>query len=158
MKNIILSAILLSISVNSITQDLTGVWKGRFNESVSTDSYTSFEIEFKKRDSGMVVLTKTCFLLQEKKYFTVCISKMKIDKQKTTLVITEMEKVNSNTPEWIRDCFQKHTLYYIVKNGKEFLKGYWESANHSINCGKGITELEKEAAPAPNPEMKSPEN
>ena len=106
----------------------------------------------------MVVLTKTYFLILEKKYFTACIAKMKIDKQKNTLVITEVDKVNGNTPEWFGNCFQKHILYYSANNGQEFLKGTWESASKSMSCGKGTTELEKESAPAPNPEIKTPEN
>ena len=81
MKNIILSALLMSISLNAIAQDLTGVWKGSFNESDSPHTFNSFEIEFIKRDSGIVLLTKTYFIFQGKKYFTVCIAKMKIDKQ-----------------------------------------------------------------------------
>jgi len=124
------------------TQNISGQWKGSFNESSGSES-TEYILELEVKGKTVEGTSITYFTLNGKKYFTMCAVSGSYDPDAKTIISKEISKVKANTPDWFRDCFQTHTLTYFKKGDEEQLSGTWKSAKREENCGKGNTLLSR---------------
>ena len=124
------------------SQNMSGQWKGSFNETGGYES-TEYVLELEVKGKKVEGTSTTYFFLRGKKYFTICAVEGTYDLSSKTLVSKEVSKVKANTPSWFRDCFQTHTLTFFKKGDEEQLSGTWKSAKKESNCGRGTTLLKR---------------
>ena len=125
-----------------IGQNLSGQWKGSFNDKNSSDA-TEYVLEFEVKGKNVEGTSVTYFTLRGKRYFTMCAISGSYDPATKTIIAKEISKVKANTPNWFSDCFQTHTLTYFKKGETEELSGNWKSARPEENCGRGTTLLSR---------------
>ncbi|MBU6159194.1 MAG: hypothetical protein KGP35_09205 [Bacteroidetes bacterium] len=135
-------ALFFGVPVISIAQNISGQWKGSFNEKNSTDA-TEYVLEVEVKGKNVEGTSVTYFTIRGKRYFTMCAITGSYDPATKTIVAKEISKVKANTPDWFNDCFQTHTLTYFKKGESEELSGNWKSARPEENCGKGTTLLSR---------------
>jgi hypothetical protein len=135
-------SLLLAVPVVCIGQNLSGQWKGNFNEKNGTDA-TEYVLEFEVKGKSVEGTSVTYFTLRGKRYFTMCAVTGSYDPSAKTIVAKEVSKIKANTPDWFNDCFQTHTLTYFKKGETEELSGNWKSARPQENCGRGTTLLSR---------------
>lgn len=127
-------------------QKLSGQWTGSF---VSTgDLYggkTEYVLELDIRGTEVSGYSYTYFIIYGKRYYVICRLSGNYDKDSKSVVVSEIEKVKSNTPPDHKDCFQTHMLTYLKSGETEALQGKWKPATIKDNCGTGSTELERKA-------------
>jgi hypothetical protein len=135
-------SLLLAVPVVCIGQNLSGQWKGSFNDKNGTDA-TEYVLEFEVKDKSVEGTSVTYFTLRGKRYFTMCAVTGSYNPSAKTIVAKEVSKIKANTPDWFNDCFQSHTLTYFKKGETEELSGNWKSARPEENCGRGTTLLSR---------------
>ncbi len=123
-------------------QKYSGQWSGAF-DAAGDPSTTEYVLEIEAKGSSFEGTSTTYFIINGKRYYTICAIKGTIDVGSKTLVSTEVSVVKKNTPEWFRDCFQVHTLTYFRKGETEELSGTWKAAKKEDNCGFGNTKLSR---------------
>jgi hypothetical protein len=123
-------------------QNLSGQWKGSFNET-NNDESIEYVLELDIKGKAVEGVSITYFTLRGKKYYTMCALSGTYDPAAKTVVSKEVSKIKANTPDWFRDCFQTHTLTYFKKGDEEQLSGTWKSAKREENCGRGTTLLSR---------------
>ena len=139
---LILCSLFHFLCLNSLAQNLSGQWKGSFNETKG-DQSTEYILELEVKGKKVEGTSITYFSLNGKKYFTMCAIEGTYDPSSKTVVSKEVSKVKANTPSWFRDCFQTHTLTFFKKGEEEQLSGTWKSAKKEENCGRGTTLLKR---------------
>jgi hypothetical protein len=130
------------LSFKVVAQNLSGQWKGSFNEARDDES-TEYILELDVKGKKVEGTSITYFSLRGKKYFTMCAIEGSYDPSSKTIVSKEVSKVKANTPSWFRDCFQTHTLTFFKKGEEEQLSGTWKSTKKEDNCGRGTTLLKR---------------
>jgi hypothetical protein len=140
-------------------QNLSGQWRGGF---ISTggilDDQTEYVLELEINGTTVSGYSYTYFIIMGKRCYVICKLKGSYDKASKYVVVTEFEKVKSNTPPEFRDCFQTHMLTFFKQGETEVLKGNWKPATLRDNCGIGETQLERKVlvkATPPKPEKKT---
>ena len=127
-------------------QRLSGQWTGGF---VSTgDLYggkTDYVLEIEIKGNEVTGYSYTYFNIIGKRCYVICRLQGSYDRESKSLVVSEVEKVKSNTPPDFKDCFQTHMLTYFKSGETEVLQGKWKPATIKDNCGTGSTELERKA-------------
>jgi hypothetical protein len=132
----------LMFTLTTNAQNLSGQWKGSFNEVNNYES-TEYVLELDIKGKTVEGVSITYFTIRGKKYYTMCAVNGSYDPAAKTVVSKEVSKIKANTPDWFRDCFQTHTLTYFKKGDEEQLSGTWKSAKREDNCGRGTTLLSR---------------
>ena len=141
MRHLLLFYLTLHLfTTNVYAQNLSGQWKGSFNEYKSDDAI-EYILELEVKGRSVEGTSITYFTLRGKKYYTMCAVTGSYDPDAKTIISKEVSKIKANTPDWFRDCFQTHTLTYFKKGEDEQLSGNWKSAKREDNCGRGTTLL-----------------
>lgn len=141
MRHLIFIYLTLHLFTSDIyAQNLSGQWKGSFNEYKNDDAI-EYILELEVKGRSVEGTSITYFTLRGKKYYTMCAVTGSYDPDAKTIVSKEVSKIKANTPDWFRDCFQTHTLTYFKKGEDEQLSGNWKSAKREDNCGRGTTLL-----------------
>lgn len=128
-----------------------GQWKGAFNES--TPGYLNFEgdnteyvLELNTQGSIVSGYSYTYFTEGPKRYYTICRLTGTLNRETKDIIITEIERLKSNTPPDFGNCFQIHRLRYAKDTGNiEELRGTWIPVpNQGPGCGgTGTTVLSR---------------
>jgi hypothetical protein len=127
-------------------QNLSGQWKGSFNERSGSDA-TEYVLELDIKGKTVEGISITYFKVKGKRCYTMCAVTGTYDPSSKTIISKEISKIKANTPDWFRDCFQTHTLTYFKKGEEEQLSGTWKSAKREDNCGIGNTLLTRKSLP-----------
>lgn len=130
--------------------NFNGQWKGFFNEITPTNIYTGEQTEYvlELQTQGTFVsgYSYTYFTEGPKKYYTICRLTGSLNRETNEIIVTEVERLKFNTPPYISNCFQIHSLKYKKDTGNtEVLEGTWVSApDQAAGCGgKGSTFLSR---------------
>ncbi|MEO6905150.1 MAG: hypothetical protein ABI148_02215 [Ginsengibacter sp.] len=128
-----------------------GQWKGAFNES--TPGYlnfggdnTEYVLELNTEGSNVSGYSYTYFTEGPKRYYTICRLTGTLSGETKDIIITEIERLKSNTPPNFGNCFQIHRLHYAKDTGNiEELRGTWIPVpNQGSGCGgTGTTVLSR---------------
>lgn len=128
-----------------------GQWKGAFSES--TPGYlnfggdnTEYVLELNTEGSKVSGYSYTYFTEGPKRYYTICRLTGTLNRQTKDIIITEIERLKSNTPPDFGNCFQIHRLHYAKDTGNtEVLRGTWIPVpNQGPGCGgTGTTVLSR---------------
>lgn len=130
-----------------IAQDFKGQWKGEFEDKSTSFSNWGGEkceyvLELESHKNNIHGYSYTYFSEGGKKFYTICKVQGKLDKKQKFLEITEIERVKTNIPKEINNCFQIHRLTYFKKGQEEILEGDWVPVpNQKGDCGFGKTNL-----------------
>jgi hypothetical protein len=130
-------------------QDFKGQWKGEFEDrSTGSTNWGSekceYVLELETVKNSITGFSYTYFTQNGKKYYTICKVDGKFDKKQKFLQITETQRVKTNIPDEIKNCFQVHKLTYFKKGNEESLEGDWIPApNQQGDCGFGQTSLSR---------------
>ncbi|MBP6688322.1 MAG: hypothetical protein KA160_10740 [Lacibacter sp.] len=142
MKNLLLLA-LLFCSVQLAAQKYSGQWSGSFDSKDEPGGVrTEYFLELEVNGSKVEGTSTTYFILEGKRYYTICAIEGKLDPSSKTITAKEVKRVKANTPVWFKDCFQVHTLTYFKKGDTEELEGNWKGATDPT-CGMGSTVLSR---------------
>ncbi|MEO8720231.1 MAG: hypothetical protein ABI297_08090 [Ginsengibacter sp.] len=128
-----------------------GQWKGSFDELnpgyLSLDgSNTEYVLELNTDGSKVSGYSYSYFKQGLKKFYTICRLTGTLSRETNDIVITEIERLKSNTPPNFGNCFQIHRLHYAKDTGNiEELRGTWVPvANQGPGCGgTGTTVLSR---------------
>lgn len=145
MKPILIFALLLSISLTTFCQDLSGVWKGNYRILQSLDYASKITLKFSRRknnneyvvksytpatDSGNNPITIICHVLYKR------ISE-------DSIYLAEDYVLSPNNPFMDNSCRQKMFLKLFTKKGKMILSGIWKT--YFDNCNwKGTIKFIKQ--------------
>jgi hypothetical protein len=135
------------MSYSAGAQAIKGQWKGIFiDKSVSYGNWggekCDYVLELESDNNQITGFSYTYFSENGKKYFTICRLEGNFDKKQKYLEIHEVERIKTNVPQNINNCFQVHKLTYFKKGSEETLTGDWIPApNQKKNCGFGTTSL-----------------
>lgn len=130
--------------VSASAQKFSGQWTGSFDEKGRPDLKTDYVLEIEAKDRSFEGSSITYFIINGKRYFTICRIKGTIDPLSKTIISTEVERIKANTPPDFKDCFQIHTLTYFKKDSLEQLVGIWKPATPTPGCGgSGTTVLNR---------------
>ena len=130
-------------------QNFKGQWKGEFEDRSTGFSNWGGEkcdyvLELESSKNSIFGYSYTYFSQGGKKYYTICKVEGKFDKKQKFLQITETQRVKTNIPDEIKNCFQVHKLTYFKKGDEESLEGDWiPAANQNGDCGFGKTSLSR---------------
>ncbi len=128
----------------SYAQKLSGQWIGSFNSKEDpAEAQTEYVLEFDINGSTLSGYSYTYFPIAGKRYFVICKLKGTYDAGSKSLVVTEVEKIKSNTPPDFQNCLQTHKLTYFKQGEKETLEGKWTPAEKDSNCGTGYSLFER---------------
>lgn len=159
MKRFVLLVSLFLLFSGAVAQSLSGQWKGGFNSfgRIDPNGETQYVLEVDVKGTAVSGYSYTYFAGYEKRYYVICRLSGSYDKKSKSLVVTEVEKVKSNTPPDFQDCLQTHSLTYMKgTDNREVLVGKWKPARPQDNCGTGETELERKALVKVVPKTNSP--
>lgn len=141
------SAILILVFTQceiAFAQKLSGQWIGSFNSKEDpSDAQTEYVLEIEINGNSLSGYSYTYFPIAGKRYFVICKLKGSYESGSKSLVVTEIEKVKSNTPPDFQNCLQTHKLTYFKQGNKETLEGKWEPAEKGSTCGTGISVFER---------------
>lgn len=127
-------------------QKLSGQWTGAFVSAGDPFSgKTEYVLEIDVKGEEVTGYSYTYFNIVGKRCYVICRLQGSYDKDSKSLVVTEVEKVKSNTPPDFRDMFQTHELTYYKSGESETLKGRWKPARIKDGNDVGSTELERKA-------------
>jgi len=125
-------------------QKLSGQWIGSFNSKEDpAEAQTEYVLEFDINGSSLNGYSYTYFPIAGKRYFVICKLKGSYDQGSKSLIVTEVEKIKSNTPPDFQNCLQTHKLTYFKQGDKETLEGKWTPAEKGSNCGSGNSLFER---------------
>ncbi len=137
------------LTLQALSQDFTGQWKGQF-----TDNSTSFVgwggdrcdyvLELECKGKTVTGYSYTYFNEGGKRFYTICRLTGKLNKASKYIEVTEVERTKTNVPNNIRNCFQVHRLTYYQQGQDQSLEGTWIPApNQEGDCGYGTTNLSR---------------
>jgi hypothetical protein len=128
----------------AVAQKLSGQWIGSFNSKEDpAEAQTEYVLEFDINGSNLNGYSYTYFPIAGKRYFVICKLKGSYDQGSKSLIVTEVEKIKSNTPPDFQNCLQTHKLTYFKQGDKETLEGKWTPAEKGSNCGTGNSLFER---------------
>ena len=157
MMRTILTILFLTFLIHTQAQKLSGQWSGGF---VSTGDVwggkTEYVLEIDVKGNDVSGYSYTYFNIVGKRCYVICRLAGTYDKASKSILVSEVEKVKSNTPPDFKDCFQTHELTYFKSGETESLKGKWKPATVKDNCGTGNTELERKALVKIAPQQSTP--
>ncbi len=139
----------LFVSLFSFAQNFTGQWKGEFiDKSTNNGNFggnsCEYVIEIEGNGSKVTGTSYTYFTENGKRYYTICKLEGIIKENQKYIEIKEVDRIKTNIPLNIPNCFQIHKLTYFKKGNEETLEGNWIPApNQSGNCGFGTTSLSR---------------
>jgi hypothetical protein len=128
-----------------------GQWKGAFNESTPgylnfAEDNTEYVLELNTDGPRVSGYSYTYFTDGPKRYYTICRLTGTLNRETKDIIITEIERLKSNTPPNFGNCFQIHRLHYAKDTGNtEVLRGTWIPVpNQGPGCGgTGTTVLSR---------------
>ncbi len=135
------------IVVNIYAQNFSGQWKGEFvDKSTSRGNFSGekceYVLELEVNGTAATGSSYTYFTENGKRFYTICKVEGTIENKKKYIEIKETERIKTNIPLNITNCFQVHKLTYFKKGDEETMEGNWvPSPNQKGNCGFGITNL-----------------
>jgi hypothetical protein len=147
MKGLSSTFFFIILFISSNAQQFTGQWKGEFIDKSSAFGNFSgdkcdYVLELEVNNKSVSGSSYTYFTDNGKRFYTVCKVEGFIDLKKKYIEVKETERIKTNIPSNIRNCFQVHKLTYFKKGDIESLDGNWEPApNQSSSCGFGNTTL-----------------
>jgi hypothetical protein len=125
-------------------QKLSGQWIGSFNSKEDpAEAQTEYVLEFDINGNNLNGYSYTYFPIAGKRYFVICKLKGTYDQGSKSLIVSEVEKLKSNTPPDFQNCLQTHKLTYFKQGDKETLEGKWTPAEKGSNCGTGYSVFER---------------
>lgn len=128
-------------------QNFSGQWKGEFiDKSTSRGNFSGekceYVLELEVNGTTATGSSYTYFTENGKRFYTICKVEGTIEIKKKYIEIKEIERIKTNIPLNIINCFQVHKLTYFKKGDEETMEGNWvPSPNQKGNCGFGITNL-----------------
>lgn len=133
------------LSLPGWAQKLSGQWTGGFTSTGDMmGGGTEYVLELEVSGSTVKGYSYTYFVYPgQKRYYVICRLSGSYDAGSKSMVVTEVEKVKSNTPPDFRDCLQTHMLTYMKQGSEESLDGKWKPAPGQNNCGVGETSLKR---------------
>jgi hypothetical protein len=159
-----LSCVLMLSTAISHAQNLSGQWTGTF--ATSNDPFggkTEYVMELEIKGDRVEGHSYTYFVISGKRHYVICKLDGSYDKGSKSVIVTEKEKVKSNTPPDFKDLFQTHRLTYFRQDDREVLEGKWRPASEKEPPQFGITNLERRslakiqtAAPTPDITKRTP--
>jgi hypothetical protein len=130
--------------------NFNGQWKGTFNYTLPPGFYSiggntnEYVLELTTDGSDISGYSYTYYQEGLKKYYTICRVTGTLDRRTNTLEVKEIERVKSNTPPGITNCFQIHKLHYEKDTGNiEVLRGTWIPAPNQTCTDTGRTVLSR---------------
>jgi len=145
-------------------QNLSGQWSGSF--ATANDPFggkTEYVMEIDVKGDKVDGFSYTYFMISGKRHYVICRLEGSYDKGSKSIIVTEIEKVKSNTPPDFKDLFQTHRLTYLRQSDREVLEGKWRPASEKEPPQNGITSLErrslaklKTSAPSPDITKRTP--
>jgi hypothetical protein len=135
------------IVANIFAQNFSGQWKGEFlDKSTSRGNFSGekceYVLELEVNGNTATGSSYTYFTENGKRFYTICKVEGSIENKKKYIEIKETERIKTNIPLNITNCFQVHKLTYFKKGDEETMEGNWvPSPNQKGNCGFGITNL-----------------
>ena len=139
-------------------QNFSGQWKGQFTDK--TTSYMGwggqtceYVLELECKGTDVTGFSYTYFTEGGVRYYTICKLSGKLNKREKYVEVTETERVKTNVPTTVRNCFQVHKLFYSKgTEGSETMEGKWNPApQQSAGCGFGVTLLNRRLLKASYP-------
>lgn len=148
----------------SMGQNLSGQWSGSF--ATANDPFggkTEYVMELEVKGDRVDGFSYTYFMISGKRHYVICRLEGSFDKGSKSVIVTETEKVKSNTPPDFKDLFQTHRLTYLRQEDREVLEGKWRPASEKEPPQNGVTSLErrslaklKTSSPAPDITKRTP--
>lgn len=129
-----------------VGQSLSGQWTGGF--ITSNDLWggkTEYVLELEVKGNKVEGYSYTYFIIAGKRHYVICRLSGSFDKGSKSVVVSEVEKVKSNTPPDFRDLFQTHMLTYLRQGDREVLQGKWKPYLSKEPKQGGETNLERKA-------------
>jgi hypothetical protein len=145
MKRVLLLGLLFHFS-GAFAQDLSGQWRGTFNSAgniVAGEGNTEYVLELEVKGNSITGYSYTYFDFPGRRCYVLCRLEGNYEPSSKSMVVTETEKIKSNTPPNFVDCLQTHILTFFKQGNIEKLVGRWQPARKIDNCGTGSTELER---------------
>ena len=145
MKRVLLLGLLFHFS-GTFAQDLSGQWRGTFNSAgniVAGEGNTEYVLELEVKGNSITGYSYTYFDFPGRRCYVLCRLEGNYEPSSKSMVVTEIEKIKSNTPPNFVDCLQTHILTFFKQGNTEKLVGRWQPARKIDNCGTGSTELER---------------
>jgi len=148
MKRFLLLLIVFLVSVKGFTQNISGQWRGFFDDNGNISLYNEENTEYvlELNISGSKITGYSYTYFEGRKYFVICSLSGTYNSKTNSIVVTETARIKGNTPP-MQDCLQTHVLSYKKVAGKEELAGSWKPAPGN-DCGTGTTVLSRKNAPA----------
>lgn len=127
-------------------QNLSGQWTGGFITTGNTwGGKTEYVMDLNVNGTKVDGYSYTYFIISGKRHYVICRLQGSFDKGSKSIVVSEVEKVKSNTPPDFRDLFQTHTLTFLKQGTRELLEGKWKPASSNEPPQGGQTTLERKA-------------
>ncbi len=129
------------------SQKIIGQWKGQFIDKSSSvgdlaGDKCDYVLELEMNGNKISGSSYTYFTEGGIKYYTICKLEGSFNKKTKALEVKETQRVKTNIPSNIRNCYQVHKLTYFKQGDTETLEGDWMPApNQDGSCGFGITQL-----------------
>ena len=130
--------------------NFNGQWKGTFNVILPPGYYSiggntnEYVLELNTEGAEVNGYSYTYYQEGLKKYYTICRIKGTLNRHTNNLEIKEVERIKTNTPPDINNCFQIHKLHYEKDTGNiEVLKGTWIPAPNQSCTDTGTTFLSR---------------
>ena len=137
-------------SIGVSAQNFSGQWKGQFTDRSTSymgwgGQTCEYVLELECKGSTVTGFSYTYFTEGGVRYYTICKLSGKMSQKEKYVEVTETERVKTNVPATVRNCFQVHKLYYSKSSdGSEMMEGKWNPApEQSAGCGFGITSLSR---------------
>ena len=156
--------LLVCTSSAAFSQNLSGQWTGSF--ATANDPFggkTEYVMELDVKGDRVDGFSYTYFMISGKRHYVICRLEGSFDKGSKSVIVTEIEKVKSNTPPDFKDLFQTHRLTYLRQSDREVLEGKWRPASEKEPPQNGITSLErrslaklKTSSPSPDITKRTP--
>ena len=162
-KFLFFGLLLLSFSYTVAAQDMSGQWKGSFQDKSTQymgwgGDKCDYVLDLECKGKSISGFSYTYFSEAGKRYFTICRLEGTLDSKKKYVEIKEVERTKTNVPAEVNNCFQVHKLTFFKKtDGEESLEGSWIPApNQKGNCGHGLTTLSRRLLKNSIPGFKTP--
>lgn len=134
------------------SQDITGIWRGGFNERVlkgnktlKNESDQKYNFEVQINQNGDNQLEGVTYSYKTKKYYGKASFKGSFDLNLKRVYIVEQNMLDVQVDEKSDICTMSCILNYSSENGKSYLKGTFisKNKNRKIECSSGDILLEK---------------
>ena len=149
MEKRLIALLILFSSHLSFGQNFSGQWKGEFiDKSTNNGNFggdnCQYVLELDANGPKVTGTSYTYFTENGKRFYTICKLEGFIKENQKYIEIKEVDRLKTNIPLNIPNCFQVHKLTYFKKGNEETLEGSWIPApNQQGNCGYGNTSLSR---------------